>query len=221
MLDVVTIKDFWIIFPSLLVPIIAFFLGRFGHYTDRKLEYRTFLESDPITAIYKLKNMPNIKSGTRLLIPDEYISLKKEIDTGSIPPTVKLTYLKIKSYGKSIVTNVWISVTLRDDDTKKSWYLDISLPTIDKDEEIFIPMDSLDRLDFDFYIAEIKMTYQTQAGEKLRYTSKRTRNAIKEIVVKNSHSVKKYHLFYHSISSAKGSNVGWIYLDNDKDKTNE
>lgn len=48
MLDVVTMKDFWIILPSLLVPIIAFFLGRFGHYTDRKLEYRTFLGADEV-----------------------------------------------------------------------------------------------------------------------------------------------------------------------------
>src|SRR4051812_7577528 len=80
--DLTTLELMWKLLPAaLLVPFLTFFLGRLGNYQDRKLKYRTFIETDEIMATFKLKNYKNkIEEGTRLLIPKEYKSLEKEID---------------------------------------------------------------------------------------------------------------------------------------------
>ncbi|PEM90661.1 hypothetical protein CN639_11030 [Bacillus toyonensis] len=227
MTDLTTIptlmKDFWLILPAvLLVPFITYFLGRLGNNTDRILEYRTFLDIDEVKANYKLKNMPNLKSGTKLIIPEEFRSLKEEIDNRIKNKTYntanyELLYLKIKSFGKSIVTSGLVSVTLRSVDKKESWNLDVSLPILEENEEIFIPLNRLDFPEIEIYIEEIKIKYRTQSGEKMLYQSTREKNKINETVVKDSYSVKKFNLFYYAIDKNKGRNAGWIYLNNDEE----
>lgn len=220
--DVTMIEIVWRILPAaLLVPFITYFLARIGNYNDRKLEYRTFIETDEIVASYKLKNLPNLKNGTRLIIPEEYKDFDNYINNSDPSSFSKCNYLKIKTFGKSIITGVWISVTMKSNDRKKIWDLDISIPIIDVNEEIFIPIDRFDNYGEDFYTGEIKINYQTQTGEKLLYKCIQSRNRRNETVVTNSHYLKKYHLFYRNINKNKGSNISWIFLNTDKDKAKE
>ncbi|MRX52358.1 hypothetical protein GJU41_00110 [Bacillus idriensis] len=225
MTGITLMEAFWRILPAVLIaPFITFFLGRLGNITDRKLEYRTFFDVDEVTANYKLKNMPNLKNGTKLIIPNQFISLEKEIENRirnkSINPSkIQLAYLHVKPFGNGIITGSSISVTLRSVDKKESWKLDISLPILEQNEEIFIPMDRLDMYEIEFFIEEIEMKYRTQAGEKMLYKSTRRKIENNETIVKISYSVKKFNLFYYPIDNQKGRNAGWIFLTNDKDKS--
>ncbi|MDG4655547.1 hypothetical protein P6P90_04755 [Ectobacillus antri] len=216
------IKELWIILPAaLLVPFITFFLGRLGSNKDRKLKYRTFIDIDEIVANYKLKNLPDVKNGTKLIIPEEYKGLEKEVDARikrNELISTKFNFLKIKPLGESIVTSGWISIKMRSTTGKERWSLSTSLPIISKDEEIYLPTDRLDKLNVEYYLEEIKIKYQTQVGEKLIFKSTRRKNKGNETVVKDSHSVKRFLLFSYDIQNSKGKNAEWIFLNNEKDK---
>jgi hypothetical protein len=222
--DLSFIELFWKFLPAaLLVPFITFFLGRLGNNLDKKLEYRTFLDVAELTANYKLKNMPNIKNGTKLIIPNEFSSLEKEIDSRIknntiMPAKAQLVYLKVKSFGKSIITSGSVSITIRSVDKQDSWNLDISLPILEVNEEVYIPMDRFDKYEVEFYIEQILIKYRTQSGEKMLYKSTRRKNDNFETVVKNSISVKKLNLYYYAIDKNNGRNAGWIFLNTEKDK---
>lgn len=221
MMDLVTMKNFWVFLPpAILVAFITFFLGRLGTYKDRKLKYRTYLETDEIKATYKLKNhLSNIEDGTRLVIPKEYKDLeeviKAQIKRGEYDSTNEWNYFKIQPMGESIIPSGSLNLTMRSTEGKNIWHLTCSLPLIGKEEAIYIPTDRLGRMGIEYYIAEIKIMYQTQSGEKLLYKSSRRKNSKGETVITESHSVKKYKLYYSSIHSSKGSNMEWIFLNKD------
>ncbi|WP_141536327.1 hypothetical protein [Priestia megaterium] len=224
MTDLTTVELLWKLLPAaLVVPFITFALGRLGNGADRKLEYRTFVDVGEVTANYKLKNMPNLKSGTKLITPKEYSSLEKEIEkrikTNRLnPTTVQLIYLKVKTFGKSIVTSGTIGIKMRSADKTDSWSLDISLPILEPNEEIYIPLDRLDKYEVEYYVEEVRVKYRTQSGERIFYRNLSQKNAYDKTVTINSYKVKKFNLFYFAIDKNKGRNAGWIFLDNDKDK---
>lgn len=226
MTDISLMETFWkLLTAALLVPFITFFLGRIGSYKDRILEYRTFLDVDELMAKNKLENLPNLKNGTKLIIPKEYKSLEEEINgqikLNKYDSNTKFSYLKIRPLGKSIITSGWLKVEMRSTKGIEKWYLICSLPIIEKDEEVYIPTDRIDKLNIEYYIAEVTVKYQTQAGEKLLFKRSSRRNKNNETVVKDSHSVKKWKLFYCGIQNTKGSNAEWIFLNSDKEKNKE
>ncbi|MGF9946588.1 hypothetical protein ABEX44_25630 [Priestia megaterium] len=219
-------ETFWKYLPAaLLVPCVAYFLGRWGSNTDRRLEYRTFMDIDEIEAEYKLKNMPDLKSGTRLIIPHEYLeleqSIKKMIKANTFRSSEsKLHYLKVKVLGESLITSGTVKLKMEQTDNShktESWNLDVSLPILEPNEEVFIPINRLEDLVREFYIKEIEVKYRTQSGERMRYRSvRRKRN--NETIIRNSYGVKKFHLYYWSIDKNKGRNSSWTFLDNSKGK---
>lgn len=230
-IDVETIELLWKILPvALIVPFITFFLGRLGNHRDRKLKYRTFIETDEILATYKLKDYKkNTEKGTRILIPKEYKSLEKDIkqkieketrDALGLSGATKIlnkswNYLKIKPLGESITTSCFIEIEMKciQDETQK-WDLKLSLPILKQNEEIFIPTDRLDKLDIEYYISLIKISYQTQVGDKMLYKSIRNREN-GETIIEETHSIKSYFFFNQKIQSKKGSNIEWIFLEKD------
>ncbi|MFD6206744.1 hypothetical protein [Peribacillus sp. NPDC060253] len=226
MTDLTMIEAFWRILPAaLLVPFITFYLGRLGSYKDRKLKYRTFLDVDELVAKYRLENLPNLKNGTKLIIPKEHKSLEEEINDQikqrKYDSNNTLNYLKISPLGESIITSGWLKVEMRSTKEKEKWYLVCSLPIIKKDEEVYIPTDQIDKLNYEYYISEIKVKYQTQAGEKLLFKRSSRKNKKNETVVKDSHGVKKWNLFYYGIQNTNGSNAEWIFLNRDKESDKE
>lgn len=213
-----TVELLWKLLPvALLVPFITFFLGRVGTNAERKLEYRTFLHVDEITAKYNLKNMPAIKSRTRLFKPYEYQGyetwLNKRAQDGTLNiDNFDLKYLKIQSFGKSIVTSGSISIKMNSQREDMVWYLNVSLPILDVNEEIYIPVERVAMLNVSYYIKEVVINYRTQSGEKMRFKS--TIEKVEDsTIVKNTYSVKKFNLFFQPIDKHKGNNMQWSFLN--------
>ncbi|CAI8951346.1 PHB domain-containing protein [Priestia megaterium] len=230
-MDKLTVVELlWKLLPAALVaPFITFGLGRLGSNTDRKLGYRTFIDIDEVRCQYKLENMPNLKSGTKLITTEAFKKVEKKIESMIEEENYdvsegRFNYLKVKSYGKSIVTSGTISIKMVKEDKTDSWNLDIALPILEPNEEIFIPLDRLEDIGIVSYIENIEIKYRTQSGERMRYKSVRKRNNPnnpKETSITNSYDVKKLNLYYWAIDKNKGRNSSWIFLDNEKDKSKD
>lgn len=219
MIDVSVIEMLWRFLPAiLLVPFITFFLGRLGSNKERKLEYRTFFQVKEMSADYKLTNVPTLKTGTKHLLPKEFESAKEMIDERIKDPSLgkvpKIAYLNLSTFGKSIITgcDIYIKVGFMDQN-QKNHELKISLSVLEKDEEIYIPIDSLEMDDGgNMFVKEIRIKYMTQAGEKMLFKSIRRKTDIKDVIVNDKHSVKIFGFFYVPITSSKGNNIGWLVL---------
>ncbi|WP_077303998.1 hypothetical protein [Terribacillus halophilus] len=195
--------------------IVAFMLGRLGTNTDRKLEYRTYLDVDEISAQYNLKNMSSIKDGTRLIMPNEFIDIYNEIETGEYVVDRDFQYLKIRPIGKSIISSASINVIMKSVDKKDTWSLDISLPILEVNEEIYIYLHRKENLNRRFYVESTAIKYQTQSGEKILYKSEQSVEG-NQIIFKSSVSTKK--LFgYKSINDTEMNTMAWIYLNRNND----
>lgn len=218
--EVETIELLWSLLPvALLVPFVTFFLGRVGTSTERKLEYRTFLYIDEITAKHNLKNMPAIKSGTKLFKPYEYQVLENRLATQGQDEILNIDnfefkYLKIQSFGKSIVMSGSISIQMNNKSESEKWYLNVSLPILDVNEEIYIPVERVEMLGINYYIKEVVINYRTQSGEEMRFKSISEHTA-ESSIVKNIYSVKKFKLFFRPIDKYKGNNMQWSFLKGD------
>lgn len=218
---------FWQVVPAAVIAaIVTFTLNRFGSSTDRKLKYRTFLDVDEVNAQYKLRDMPNLKSGTKLVTTDDYKLLDKEIkkkialNDFNSTATV-LNYLKVRVVGESIITSGTVNLILRRNDDSETWPLKISLPILQPNEEIYIPTNRVKDLGNKYHIQDIEVNYRTQSGESMCYKSVRKRSDLdneKSAIITNSYKVKKFNLYHKAIDKNVGRNASWIFLDNDKNK---
>lgn len=213
--------DIWTIVPAALIaPFITFFLGRMASNFDKKLNHRTYLMIDEIQANYKLKNYKHFKDGTKLILPDSFKPLELKLDqlikSGNFTPSEsKMNFLKIKPFGESIITSGWVQLYLKSTYNGEKWTVETNLPILGKNEEIFIAIDKVEYLTTEHLIEKIIIEYTTQANEKILYKSFRRKNKDNEILITESHSVKKYKLFYKKIQNSKTCNMEWLFLNSD------
>ncbi|WHY74597.1 hypothetical protein [Fictibacillus enclensis] len=204
------IKD-WSVF---IVPVLAFFFARLGSNWDKKLEYRTFLDVGTIVHNYRLKGCPTLKTGSKMITPKQFATLEEGLLDNTLPP-VPITYLQIKPFGKSIITSCRVKVVLKEaKNGTQIWLLDISLPILNKEEEVYIPLDSLEMKGSGYFVRHVKIDYETQVGEKFQFIQN-TFKVNEESHFYETTRVRKF-IFLKSIQS-KGDKAGYVTLTNDKD----
>ncbi|MFJ9291041.1 hypothetical protein [Bacillus halotolerans] len=205
---------------AIIVPFITFILGRINEDHKVKFEYRTFMVMDQITAKYHLKNAPFVKRGAKLLMPKSYESLEKFIigkrldEDENFTDVTRFNYLQIRTVGKSIITGCYIKIKLGNDEES---IIESSIPFMLPEEEIYIPLDIKysDVMNRAYGIKRIDVWYQLQTGQRMKYKSIRSFNQKdNETIIKDTHSVKKYHLFYWRIQNIRAKNMGWYYYLN-------
>ncbi|PRS09035.1 hypothetical protein C6X95_18575 [Bacillus pumilus] len=203
---------------AIIVPFITFILGRINEDHKVKFEYRTFVVINEITGTYHLRNYPLVQRGARLLLPKSYDALEKfikgnrlHLDSNFIN-TSRFNYLQIKTIGKSIITGGHAKIKLGNADES---IIETSLPFMSPNDEVYIPLDTNygDVHGQNYGIKRIDISYQLQTGQRMKYKSVRTFHEGNETTIKDSHSVKRFHLFYWEIQSAKNKNMGWNYLN--------
>ncbi len=203
---------------AIIVPFITFILGRINEDYKVKFEYRTFVMLDEITGTYHLRNNPLVQRGAKLLLPKSYDGLQKFIKEkrlhldDNFTGTSRFNYLQIKTIGKSIITGGHVKITLGNADES---IIETSLPFMTPNDEVYIPLDINygDVSGNNYGIKKIDISYQLQTGQRMKYKSVRTFHEENETTIKDSHSVKKFHLFYWEIQSSKNKNMGWNYLN--------
>lgn len=215
MSEIAILEVLWRFLPAvLLVPFITFFLGRLGNNKERKLEYRTFFHAIETLANYKLTNDPTLKNGTKHLLPHQFLSAKKIFDDrvknpqlGTIP---QILYLRLNVFGKSILTGCHIHIEIENED--EDFDIDVALSVIAVEEQIFIPLDSLEMIKTGMRVREIKIKYTTQAGEKMIFESIRNKNKDGDYIFIDKHSVRFLWFFNIPISSTRGPDTPMILL---------
>ncbi|AOL27384.1 hypothetical protein NRS6186_09370 [Bacillus subtilis] len=207
---------------AIIVPFITFILGRINEDHKVKFEYRTFMVMDEITGKYHLKNAPFVKKGSKLLLPKSYESLEKFIigkrldQDENFTDVSRFNYLQVRTVGKSIITGGYIKIKLGNDDES---IIETSLPFMLPDDEVYIPLDITHEnvTNRKYGIKRIDVWYQLQTGQRMKYKSVRSfKEEENETIIKDSHSVKKFHLYYWKIQNLRGKNMGWYYLNLNK-----
>jgi hypothetical protein len=155
-----------------------------------------------------------------LILPDGFKPLERKIDqlikNGHFTPSdSKMNFLKIKPFGESIITGGWVQLQMKSTYSGEEWTVEANLPILEKNEEIFIAIDKLENLNIEYVLERIKIEYQTQSSENILYESVRRKNKDGEVVVTESHSAKRYKLFYKKIQNSKGGNMEWLFLNRD------
>lgn len=219
--EVETIELLWRLLPvALLVPFITFFLGRLGSNKERKLEYRTFFQATEMKAHFHLADNRFVRDGSKHLLPSHFktsmewleeMTKNPEATINSFP---RIDYVELGTFGKSILIACNIKIKVNDFSNNKDYEVKVSIPILEKEEEIFIPLTILDSEGKanEIFRKEIKIKYTTQAGEKLLYKSVRKVNKAGDIVATEKHSTKFLWFFYFPISSISGEDPVWTIL---------
>ncbi|MFP7312754.1 hypothetical protein, partial [Bacillus safensis] len=203
---------------AIIVPFITFILGRINEDLKVKFEYRTYVVLDEITGGYQLRDHPLVKRGAKLLLPKSYDGLEKFITDNRLhldsdfTGASRFNYLQIKTIGKSIITGGHVEIEL--DNSAKS-IIETSLPFMSPNDEVYIPLDINygDVHGRKYGIKRIDISYQLQTGQRMKFKSIRTFRVGNETTIRDSHSVKKFRLFYWKTQSSKNKNMGWNYLN--------
>lgn len=202
---------------AIVAPFITYALAKRSDTAKRKLEYRTFIDVSELEDTDSLANQHK-KPGTKVIVPDNmppigpYRTKPDSLVGYASIPIEKYKYLKIKSFGKSIVTSGSLSIEAIDLYTGKLINYNIMLPILNVDEEIFITLYECTGDGNKFLVSAIEIKYRTQAGEEMIYRRNSDFTKSQDIYYTDFHRVKKRFSDSEILEKNEGTSSNWRYI---------
>ncbi|WP_129727897.1 hypothetical protein [Ectobacillus funiculus] len=207
--DALEPKD-WIALSTLLFTILTFIITQSLNARSQRVTRQ--LAVRPYFSITRLKRNINLSTAEKgieegsLLLTKHYkkLSISKEVN-----PSIKdIQYLKVNNLGPSFALdcNFEIKCTIKKENKNENWVIKNYKSVINKDECIYIPLDSPEHYPAEITVEEMKLTFQTQFNEKLvmKETPVQKDKAEREIVI---YKKKWWGLFNEKIMKFSSDNT--------------
>ncbi|WP_182813731.1 hypothetical protein [Bacillus sp. ME78] len=150
------------------------------------------------------------KKGSKIVVTDELEEqlAKIEVEESAITDELKLrpNFLKIKNISPNPCFGLRME-GIQQNATEKEKYIDLELYVLKEDEEIYIPLKSLNNINYPTLI--LKVEYTTLANEKMIYENKITSKNGEVVEILQSIYVIKKWWKNEKIVKTTASNIKW------------
>ncbi|EEL44502.1 hypothetical protein bcere0021_34580 [Bacillus cereus Rock3-42] len=187
--------------------IIALGVNTYVTNKGKKVGVRSYVE---VLRVAANLNDGVFKKGSKIVVTDELEKqlAKIKVEESGITDEFKLrpNFLKIKNISSNPCFGLRIK-GIKQNSTEKEKYIDLELYVLKDDEEIYIPMKSINNMIYPTLI--LKVEYTTLANEKMIYENKMTSKNGEVVEILQSIYVTKKWWKNEKIVKTTASNIKW------------